>query len=75
MNRFVLAALVALTTVAMFPTSASAFKCVAAGTNGISLRAMSFFRSGPCGLPCATVVLQEGSIARSVPVDDGSMPE
>jgi hypothetical protein len=44
MNRFVLAALVALTTVAMFPTSASAFKCVAAGTNGISAAGYGVFQ-------------------------------
>jgi len=36
MNRFVVATLVALTMVATFSTSASAFKCVAVGTNGVS---------------------------------------
>jgi uncharacterized protein DUF955 len=37
------------------------------------LRAVAFGRSGPCGLHCTTVVLQEGSVARSKPVDDGRM--
>jgi hypothetical protein len=36
MNRFVVATLVALTMVATLSTSASAFKCLAHGTNGVS---------------------------------------
>ena len=36
MSRFLVATLVALTMVAAFSTSASAFKCVAVGANGVS---------------------------------------
>jgi len=36
MRRFFVAAFVALTVVAMVPTSASAFRCLARGANGVA---------------------------------------
>ena len=45
MNRFVVAALVGLTLVAMVPTSASAFRCLARGTNGVSTWGYGLFAS------------------------------
>jgi len=45
MNRFVVAALIGLTIVAAVPTSASAFRCLAQGTNGVSTWGRSLFFS------------------------------
>jgi hypothetical protein len=44
MNRFVVATLIALSMLATFSTSASAFKCVAVGTNGVSASGVGIFQ-------------------------------
>jgi hypothetical protein len=44
MNRFVVATLVGLAVAATLSTSASAFQCVAAGTNGVSASGYGVFQ-------------------------------
>jgi hypothetical protein len=45
MNRFVVAALIGLTIVATVPTSASAFRCLARSSNGVSTWGYGLFFS------------------------------
>jgi hypothetical protein len=49
MNRFVVAAIIGLTIVAAVPTSASAFRCLARSTNGVSTWGYGLFFSRAAG--------------------------